>query len=524
MNPDDNQKRLSELVALLCDHLISDEQFKELDEILQRSSEARRWYHVYMGLHHDLESKQVQEINILQEPFQKDANANKVVKRNRNRLVMTVGVLAACVVLFLVGHKLQINRPSVEISEAVATLTYSKNVQWESDKIDLNSSISPGRLRIKTGLIRLKFRNGVVLTLIGPADFDIRSTTHSILHQGQLAAYVPPGSEGFQVDSPNAKVVDLGTEFGMTVDDHGDTRVSVFDGKVELTPALPNADKKIVSSGHGYLIADKGRAVRLFELAPYKEARDALRGWQTIWEPFGPGSPTGPYPGTIGAAWQSPWKIDTPQGVLSKKRTGVFKKRPLHPGTEFDLSLRARSKKGKSQVNIRASRIFGSIDQFTTSKPYTIEMLIRFESPLDEMDRFSLCSKPAFANEDDPVCWQLDTVRSLPNEEIAWQVPHREGNQLINHSLPVKWWTTYRCFVEIDPLRKTWRAAVASQEESVSNSLQDEVPLLNSAEGPMTLEFEAVSKNGKPVCFSIDAIRIQNRPDTKQLPSNKIHN
>ncbi|MEP3478708.1 MAG: hypothetical protein ABJZ55_05630 [Fuerstiella sp.] len=45
---------------------------------------------------------------------------------------------------------------------------------------------------------------------------------------------------------------------------------------------------------------------RTFELQPYREARDSLRGWRIIWEPFGPGSETGLFPGGPGAGWAGP--------------------------------------------------------------------------------------------------------------------------------------------------------------------------------------------------------------------------
>ena len=511
MKSEFNQQRLSELVALLCDDLINNEQFKELDEILKLSSEARRWYHIYMGLNHDLENSQVQVIvpNLVAD--------QKPMSQKRNRFSVSSIVIAASVVFLIIGYTLYRNQQPVNVPEVVATITHLSNVQWEpeSEQPSLNSPITSGRLRLRSGLIRLTYRHGVVLSLKGPADFEVRSTNHSILHRGQLAAYVPPGAEGFQVDSPNAKVVDLGTEFGITVDDRGETQLSVFDGKVELTPSVPNAETTIVSSGHGYRIADKGKTVRLFELAPYKEARDALRGWQTVWEPFGPGSPTGLYPGVVGAGWQSPWEVDISHGVPVKRKTGVFKKRSLHPGTHFYLSLGARSKRGENQVNAQMSRVFGSIDQFATLKPYTVELLIRIESKPEEMERLSIFSKPSVSKVVDKNSWQLDVKRVSPKSELSWQVAHRAGDNIKHQSLTVSSWTTYRCFIEVDPQHHIWRASVASQEESISNNLNDAIPLMNSADGMMRLGFEAVSKIGKPVSFSVDAIRIQNRPNGK---------
>ena len=217
----------------------------------------------------------------------------------------------------------------------------------------------------------------------------------------------------------------------------------------------------------------------------------------------------------VGAGWQSPWEVDISHGVIMKRKTGVLKNRSLHPGTHFYLSLGARSKKDENQVNAQMSRVFSSIDQFTTSQPYTLELLIRIESKQEEMERLSIFSKPVASKVEDKNSWQLDVKRVSPESELSWQVAHRDGDNIKHHSLAVSSWTTYRCFIEVDPQLGIWRAAVASQEESISNNLKDAIPLMNSADGMMRLGFEAVSKSGKPVSFSVDAIRIQNRPNGK---------
>ena len=531
MNSNNELQRLSQLVALLCDDLIDEEQFKELDQILQHSQQARRWYHVYIGLHHDLESQQLSDLGITEDSandkLERPRPQQKRVKDNHRRLPKSPLIFAASILILIVSSMLYETRQPVEVAndpvnvvktpEPVATITYAAEVQWESNQLDVNSPVLPSRIRLKSGLIRLTYRHGVVLSLKGPADFEIRSMSHSVLHRGQVAAYVPTGAEGFRVDSPNAKVVDLGTEFGITVNDRGESQVSVFDGKVELTPSTEHAEPRIVSSGNGYYIAEQGEVIRLFELAPYKEARDALRGWQTVWEPFGPGSPAGLYPGSIAAGWQSPWVAEVTQGILMKKRTGIFNRQPLHPGTEFYLSLRSRVRREDKNVRALMSRAFGSIDQFTTSKPYTIELLIRLESKQEDLERLSVFSKPDSAEKNDANSWQLDLQRASLNEELTWKLPRREidGHELVNRSLPVRPWATYRCFVEVEPELNIWRGAIANQEDSISNNFGDAIPLTNSVDGVMRLGFEVVGKNGKPVSFSVDAIRIQNRPDGK---------
>ncbi|MCB1133383.1 MAG: FecR domain-containing protein, partial [Verrucomicrobiae bacterium] len=54
------------------------------------------------------------------------------------------------------------------------------------------------------------------------------------LLDGKLVASVPKGAEGFRVDYADGTVVDLGTEFAMSVRSGGGTEVGVFDGEIEL--------------------------------------------------------------------------------------------------------------------------------------------------------------------------------------------------------------------------------------------------------------------------------------------------
>ncbi|MFC4993591.1 FecR domain-containing protein [Rubritalea tangerina] len=74
------------------------------------------------------------------------------------------------------------------------------------------------------------------MILEGPAHYTITGDNHGQLAYGKFVAKVPKGAEGFTVDYPNGKVVDLGTEFGVQLDRNGDLSVGVFEGEVELHP------------------------------------------------------------------------------------------------------------------------------------------------------------------------------------------------------------------------------------------------------------------------------------------------
>ncbi len=74
------------------------------------------------------------------------------------------------------------------------------------------------------------------MILQGPAELVLVSGSEARLVHGTLTARVPEPARGFTILSPRGKVVDLGTEFGLSVDDAGETTVRVFDGVVAAFP------------------------------------------------------------------------------------------------------------------------------------------------------------------------------------------------------------------------------------------------------------------------------------------------
>src|SRR5437773_1342423 len=71
------------------------------------------------------------------------------------------------------------------------------------------------------------------VVLQGPASMELLGGNSARLLRGKLTAQVPASAKGFQITSPQGKIVDLGTEFGMAVARDGTTDVYVFKGKVE---------------------------------------------------------------------------------------------------------------------------------------------------------------------------------------------------------------------------------------------------------------------------------------------------
>ncbi len=127
--------------------------------------------------------------------------------------------------------------------EFVATLQSTVGATWQGTKLPTTSGsrLVHGTLQLHSGIAQIEFDSGAIVVIHGPTTFDIRSRNFGFLRTGKLLARVPGSAVGFTIETPSARVVDLGTEFGVVANasqktDSFETEVHVFEGKVDLVP------------------------------------------------------------------------------------------------------------------------------------------------------------------------------------------------------------------------------------------------------------------------------------------------
>lgn len=161
--------------------------------------------------------------------------------------------------------------------EPLATVAHQIDATWSGDrKLAPGAPVGKGSLKLVAGVVRLDFAKDVRLTLEGPADLELIGPGETRLHSGRLTANVPPDGVGFQVHTERAKVVDLGTTFGVSVGTNGATDVAVYEGRVAVT-SLSSREEKVI---------DEGDEVSLNEgsgsLVPRKFNTRTFRGWPVL--------------------------------------------------------------------------------------------------------------------------------------------------------------------------------------------------------------------------------------------------
>ena len=87
-------------------------------------------------------------------------------------------------------------------------------------------------MKLKTGIVEVTFDNGVRAVLAGPAELELVDSMNAWLHRGRVVFRVPPSAIGFTLETTEANVVDLGTEFGVHAGESVGTDVQVYEGEV----------------------------------------------------------------------------------------------------------------------------------------------------------------------------------------------------------------------------------------------------------------------------------------------------
>jgi ferric-dicitrate binding protein FerR (iron transport regulator) len=218
---------------------LDEEKMRELEERLRADPDARRYFVRYARLHTDLHLEMrarragARALDRIERMSQPGSGA-----RPRRSARFYLGVCAAAGVLFAAGAAWWLaTRPGDREAGApvVAWLVNAQNCEW-SEAGPLGNMRAGNTLQLERGLAEIRFDCGARVVLEGPAKLELVSGRSARLLHGKLTARVPEPAAGFAILSPQGKVIDLGTEFGVAVADTGATDVYVFEGKVVARP------------------------------------------------------------------------------------------------------------------------------------------------------------------------------------------------------------------------------------------------------------------------------------------------
>ncbi len=262
------------------DGLLSPEEHDALKADVIRDAELRAAYADQMWLHSMLVAEREALVELLDEA---PVAEEKIVRRWP--VAMWAAAAAACVTLaasaWAFGKGTLFQRP-------VATLVEADNCKWAGSELPtaVNAKLGTGRLALVEGIATLKFKSGATVTMEAPTTLDILTAMHCRLIEGTLTADVPEPAHGFTIDTPDIKVVDLGTKFGVTAGSAGNSQVRVFEGEVEIG-GLKDGKMKRLTEGKG-LHVGSGNTSLGQEPTRGEQVQEA-GGWTAIPTSFGRG-------------------------------------------------------------------------------------------------------------------------------------------------------------------------------------------------------------------------------------------
>ncbi|MFN3150144.1 LamG-like jellyroll fold domain-containing protein [Bremerella sp.] len=121
-----------------------------------------------------------------------------------------------------------------EVVTAIAQLDVGHNHRFEPGFAPDGNEFREGKYHLSEGEVTLTFQNGVAVSLESPARFSIIDSMRMQLDHGRARAIVPESGHGFVIETSTMVVEDLGTEFGVVVDDEQNQELHVFAGEVRL--------------------------------------------------------------------------------------------------------------------------------------------------------------------------------------------------------------------------------------------------------------------------------------------------
>jgi len=125
-------------------------------------------------------------------------------------------------------------KPAEGSFAAIAKLDVGHNQRFEPGLAPSGKEFPKGQYHLIEGEVTLTFQNGVAVSLESPARFSIIDPMRMQLDHGRARAIVPESGHGFVIETSTMVVEDLGTEFGVVVDDEQNQELHVFAGEVRL--------------------------------------------------------------------------------------------------------------------------------------------------------------------------------------------------------------------------------------------------------------------------------------------------
>jgi ferric-dicitrate binding protein FerR (iron transport regulator) len=127
------------------------------------------------------------------------------------------------------------------------------------------------------GSVQMRLSSGVLLDVSAPIEMNLIDAMHVQVLSGRLTADVGENGKGFVIETPQTRVVDLGTRFGVDASDAAHTDVVVFQGQVELYQTGTKERMALLGTGEALRVENHRRTSRIVSVT----GSDESGAWRT---------------------------------------------------------------------------------------------------------------------------------------------------------------------------------------------------------------------------------------------------
>jgi ferric-dicitrate binding protein FerR (iron transport regulator) len=231
------------LLSALVDGTISAADHERLEAMLRDDRAVRDAYRDFMQLESLLAWELAAPATGAETPPERPRPSRPAARHSRRPwrrsaawlLPLALAAAAAAAVAVLPAIRSRPEPAAGPADAPLALLADSTDAEWADGlSLEPGAAVAAGPLRLVAGSAQLRFRSGAFVTLSGPAEIEVLDGNSLFLRSGRIIPYVPKSAKGFTVVSPTGEVIDLGTEFAVSVDADGRTDVHVIAGDVQL--------------------------------------------------------------------------------------------------------------------------------------------------------------------------------------------------------------------------------------------------------------------------------------------------
>ncbi|MBN2064739.1 MAG: FecR domain-containing protein [Sedimentisphaerales bacterium] len=167
---------------------------------------------------------------------EKNANTTRLFPVLKNRInylsekLTKIYVITSIAAILFLGFNVYLSLQP----QTVATIINSVEARWTISGLSAETGTrlkSRQQLKLARGVVKILFDGGAEVLLEAPAEIKLENHEKMDLITGKLYARIQENALGFIIDTPSARVIDLGTEFGVSVDNKGLSSISMFKGQ-----------------------------------------------------------------------------------------------------------------------------------------------------------------------------------------------------------------------------------------------------------------------------------------------------